>query len=47
MKYRTIKKIRDIINKLKRKHLIFMFNPIVQNNKSRKTTSIYDNPFKL
>jgi hypothetical protein len=47
MKYRTIKKIRDIINKLKRKHLIFMFNPIVQNNKSGKTTSIYDNLFKL
>jgi hypothetical protein len=47
MKYRTTKKIRDIINKLKRKHLIFMFNPLVQNNKPTKTTLIYNNPFKL
>jgi hypothetical protein len=47
MKYRTTKKIRDIIDKLKGKHLIFMFNPLVQNNKSVRTTSICDNPFKL
>jgi hypothetical protein len=43
MKYRTIKKIRDIINKLKGKKLIFMFNPLVQNNKPARTTSICDN----
>jgi hypothetical protein len=47
MKYRTTQKIRDIIDKLKRKHLIFMFNPLVQNKKSARTTSIYDNLFKL
>ena len=33
-------KIRDIIDKLKRKHLIFMFNPLVQNNKSARIISI-------
>jgi hypothetical protein len=42
----TTKKIKDIINKLK-KHLIFMFNPLVQNNKPARTTSILNNPFKL
>jgi hypothetical protein len=47
MKYRITKKIKDIINKLKKKHLIFMFNPFVQNNKSARTTSILNNPFKL
>ena len=41
MKYKTTKKITDIIDKLKRKRLIFMFNPLVQNNKSARTTSIY------
>jgi hypothetical protein len=46
MKYMTTKKIKDIINKLK-KHLIFMFNPLVQNNKPARTTSILNNPFKL
>jgi hypothetical protein len=35
-------KIRDIIDKLERKHLIFMFNSLIQNNKSAKTISIYD-----
>jgi hypothetical protein len=43
----TTQKIKDIIDKLKRKHLIFIFNPLVQNNKSARTTSICDNPFKL
>ena len=47
MKYKTTKKIRGIIDKLKIKDLIFMFNPLVQNNKLARTTSIYDNPFKL
>jgi hypothetical protein len=42
----TIKKIRDIIDKLKRKYLIFMFNTLVQNNKSARI-SICDNSFKL
>jgi hypothetical protein len=41
MKYKTTKTITDIIDKLKRKRLIFMFNPLVQNNKSARTTSIY------
>ena len=45
MKYKTTKKIRDIIDKLKRKNSIFMFNPLVQNNKLTRTTSICDNPF--
>ena len=40
MKYKTTKTITDIIDKLKRKRLIFMFNPLVQNNKSARTTSI-------
>jgi hypothetical protein len=35
------------MDKLKRKYLIFMFNSLVQNNKSTRTTSIYNNPFKL
>jgi hypothetical protein len=43
----TTQKIRNIIDKLKRKHLIFMFNVLIQNNKSARTTSICDNPFKL
>jgi hypothetical protein len=43
----TTQKIMDIIYKLKRKYLIFMFNPLVQNNKSARIISIYDNPFKL
>ena len=43
----TTKNIRDIIDKLKRKHLIFIFNLLVQNNKSARPTSICDNPFKL
>jgi hypothetical protein len=43
----TAQKIKDIIYKLKRKYLIFMFNPLVQNNKSTRTTSVCDNPFKL
>jgi hypothetical protein len=43
----TAKKIRDVIDKLKRKYLIFMFNSLVQNNKSVRTTSICDNSFKL
>jgi hypothetical protein len=43
MKYKTTKKIRDIIDKLQKKHLIFIFNPLVQNNKSARTTSICDN----
>jgi len=47
MKYKTTQKIKDMIDKLKRKHLIFMFNPLVQNNKSARTKSISDNPFKL
>jgi hypothetical protein len=47
MKYRTTQKIRDIIDKLKRKYLIFMFNPLEQNNKSARTTLICDNLFKL
>jgi hypothetical protein len=47
MKYRTTQKIRDIIDKLKRKHLIFMFNSLLQNNKSARVASIYDNHFKL
>jgi len=47
MKYKTTKKIRDIINKLKGKYLIFIFNPLVQNNKPARTTSICDNPYKL
>jgi hypothetical protein len=48
MKYKTTKKLRDIIDKLqKKKHLIIIFHPLVQNNKSARTTSICDNPFKL
>ena len=43
----TIKKFRDIINKLKKIRLIFMFNPLVENNKSVRTISICDNLFKL
>jgi len=27
----TTQKIKNIVDKLKRKHLIFMFNPLVQN----------------
>ena len=46
MKYKTTKKIRDIIDKLK-KYLIIIFNLLVQNNKSVRTTSIYDNSFKI
>jgi uncharacterized protein YvpB len=42
----TTKKIRNIIDKLKKKHLIFMFNTLVQNNKSARI-SICDNSFKL
>jgi len=42
----TTKKIRNIINKLK-KTFIIMFNPLVQNNKSARTSLIYNNPFKL
>jgi hypothetical protein len=47
MKYKTTKKIRDIIDKLKKKHLIIIFNLLVQNNKLVRTTSICDNSFKL
>ena len=47
MKYITTQKIRDIIDKLKGKHLIIKFNPLVQNNKLTRATSICDNPFKL
>jgi len=46
MKYRITKKIKDITNKLK-KHLIFMFNPFVQNNEPTRLASILNNPFKL
>jgi hypothetical protein len=42
----TTKKIRNIIDKLKKKYLIFIFNTLVQNNKSAKI-SICDNSFKL
>ena len=43
----TTQKIRDIIDKLKGKHLIIKFNLLVQNNKSARVTLICDNPFKL
>ena len=43
----TTKKITGIIDKLKRKYLIFIFNSLVQNNKSGKTIPICDNHFKL
>jgi hypothetical protein len=43
----TVQKIRDIIYKLKRKYLIFMFSPLVQNNKSVRITSNCDNSFQL
>jgi hypothetical protein len=48
MKCRTTKKITETIEKLKEKHLTFIFNSLVENNKLTRTTSIcHDNSFKL